>query len=38
MEHVLQAGYETLRSDFHANVAGAIVYVQALLLAMQVQD
>ncbi len=38
MESVLQTGYETLVSDFRANVAGAIVCVQALLPAMQAQQ
>lgn len=35
MESVLQTSYDTLVSDFRANVAGAIACVQAVLPAMQ---
>jgi short-subunit dehydrogenase len=35
MESVLQTSYDTLVSDFKANVAGAIACVQAVLPAMQ---
>ncbi len=35
MESILQTSYDTLVSDFRANVAGAIACVQAILPAMQ---
>ncbi|MDX2273417.1 MAG: SDR family NAD(P)-dependent oxidoreductase [Cyanobacteriota bacterium] len=35
MESVLQTGFDTLVNDFRANVAGAIVAVEAVLPAMQ---
>jgi short-subunit dehydrogenase len=38
MESVLQTSYDTLVSDFSANVAGAIACVQAVLPAMEAQQ
>lgn len=38
MQNVLQESYETLVSNFQANVAGALVAVQAVLPAMQSQN
>ncbi|WP_239112171.1 SDR family NAD(P)-dependent oxidoreductase [Halomicronema sp. CCY15110] len=38
MESILQTSYDTLVSDFRANVAGAMVCIQAVLPAMQQQQ
>jgi NADP-dependent 3-hydroxy acid dehydrogenase YdfG len=38
MQNVLQESYETLVSNFQANVAGALMAVQAVLPAMQAQN
>jgi short-subunit dehydrogenase len=38
MENVLQTSFDTLVSDFRANVAGALVAVRAVLPAMQAKD